>query len=175
MIDFIITFLEKSNVVGWFQDKMEWGPRALGNRSILGDPRVKNMKDIINLKIKKREEFRPFAPSVLESEANNYFNIDKPSPYMNSVYSVKNNIQEIIPAVVHIDNTSRVQTVSEDMNRKYYNLIKQFGYKTGVPILLNTSLNVNEPICESPENAMEVFTKTSMDAIAIQNYVFSKK
>ena len=175
LIDFIITFLEKSNVVGWFQDKMEWGPRALGNRSILGDPRVKNMKDIINLKIKKREEFRPFAPSVLESEANNYFNIDKPSPYMNSVYSVKNNIQEIIPAVVHIDNTSRVQTVSEDMNRKYYNLIKQFGYKTGVPILLNTSLNVNEPICESPENAMEVFTKTSMDAIAIQNYVFSKK
>ena len=127
------------------------------------------------MKIKQREEFRPFAPSVLESEANNYFNIDKPSPYMNSVYSVKNNIQEIIPAVVHIDNTSRVQTVSEDMNRKYYNLIKQFGYKTGVPILLNTSLNVNEPICESPENAMEVFTKTSMDAIAIQNYVFSKK
>jgi len=94
---------------------------------------------------------------------------------MNSVYPVKKNIDKIIPAVVHIDNTSRVQTVSEQMNKKYYNLIKKFGLKTGVPILLNTSLNVNEPICESPENAIEVFTKTSMDAIAIQNWVFSKK
>ncbi len=175
LIDFIIKFLEKSNVVGWFQDKMEWGPRALGNRSILGDPRVQNMKDIINLKIKKREEFRPFAPSILENEADKYFEIDKPAPYMNSVYPVKKNIDKIIPAVVHIDNTSRVQTVSEQMNKKYYNLIKKFGLKTGVPILLNTSLNVNEPICESPENAIEVFTKTSMDAIAIQNWVFSKK
>ena len=166
--------LSKETVVGWFQDKMEWGPRALGNRSILGDPRNPNMRDIINTKIKKREEFRPFAPSVLEERAKEFFNIDKVSEYMCAVFKAKNKAKEIIPSVVHIDNTSRVQTVSKKSNYKFYTLIKSFENKTGVPVLLNTSLNVNEPICENPENALEIFTKTSMDAIVIQNWILTK-
>ena len=175
LCEIVTNYLKNSSVVGWFQDRMEWGPRALGNRSILGDPRVKNMREIINLKIKKREEFRPFAPSVLEEEAKNYFYIDKPSEYMTAVFKVKENVEDLIPAVVHVDKSSRVQTVSKKSNQKYFRLIKKFGEKTGIPILLNTSLNVNEPICESPENAIEIFTKTSMDAIVIQNWLFKKK
>lgn len=150
---------------------MECRPRALGNRSILGDLRVKNMKDIINLKQKKRDEFKPFSTSVLESETYNSFNIDKSSPYMNSVYFVKKNIEKLILAVVNVDKTSSILTVSEDMNIKYYSLIKKFGSKKGISIFLNTLLNVNEPICKNPENTMEVSSKTSIDAIAIQNYV----
>ena len=111
-------------VVGWFQDRMEWGPRALGNRSILGDSRNPNMRDIINSKIKKREEFRPFAPSVLKEKANIYFKIKGEAPYMSAVYEVIGNMKDVIPAVVHVDNTSRVQTVDQDINPKFYNLIK---------------------------------------------------
>lgn len=166
--------LKQNTVVGWFQDKMEWGPRALGNRSILGDPRNPNMRDIINLKIKKREEFRPFAPSVLEEKANEYFEIYDKSKYMCAVYKAKKKAKELIPSVVHIDGTSRVQTVSKDMNLKYYSLIQSFESLTGVPVILNTSLNINEPICENPENALEIFTKTSMDALVMQNWILTK-
>ncbi len=162
-------------VVGWFQDRMEWGPRALGNRSILGDPRNPNMRDIINFKIKKREEFRPFAPSVLFEFANDYFLMNnEDSPYMCSVYDAKKENKSKIPSVVHVDGTSRVQTVKETINPKFYRLIKNFYDLTGVPILLNTSLNVNEPICENPENAFEIFSKTSMDMLVIQNWLFTK-
>ena len=166
--------LIKDTVVGWFQDKMEWGPRALGNRSILGDPRNPKMRDNINFKIKKREDFRPFAPSILEEKAEEYFEMKNESKYMCAVYNAKKKAKDKIPSVVHIDGTSRVQTVSKKMNLKYYTLIKNFEKITGVPVLLNTSLNVNEPICENPENALEIFTKTSMDAIVIQNWIFTK-
>ena len=154
---------------------MEWGPRALGNRSIIGDPRQKNMRDIINLKIKKREDFRPFAPSVLENDAKNYFEIEGTSPYMTSIYKVKEEQKIKIPAVIHVNDTARVQTVSLKDNPKFHQLISAFKEKTGIPMLLNTSLNVNEPICENPENAFEIFSKTSMDLIAIQNWVLLKK
>lgn len=166
--------LTQNTVVGWFQDRMEWGPRALGNRSILGDPRNPNMRDIINLKIKKREEFRPFAPSVIEEKANEYFEIYDKSKYMCAVYNAKKKAKDLIPSVVHVDGTSRVQTVSKEMNFKYYTLIESFEKITGIPILLNTSLNVNEPICENPENALEIFSKTSMDALVIQNWILTK-
>lgn len=165
----------EAKVIGWFQDKMEWGPRALGNRSIIGDPRQKNMRDIINLKIKKREDFRPFAPSVLENDAKNYFEIEGTSPYMTSIYKVKEEQKIKIPAVIHVNDTARVQTVSLKDNLKFHQLISAFKEKTGIPMLLNTSLNVNEPICENPENAFEIFSKTSMDLIAIQNWVLLKK
>ncbi len=161
-------------VVGWFQDRMEWGPRALGNRSILGDPRNPNMREIINIKIKRREEFRPFAPAVISENAGDYFKIKTDSPYMCSVYSVHEDKKNLIPAVVHVDGTARVQTVTQSMNPKFYNLIKSFGNMTGIPMILNTSLNVNEPICENPENALEIFSKTSMDMLILQNWVLWK-
>ncbi|MDC1330602.1 carbamoyltransferase [Pelagibacteraceae bacterium] len=167
--------LANEGVVGWFQDRMEWGPRALGNRSILGDPRNPNMREIINIKIKRREEFRPFAPSVLSEKASEYFKIKIASPYMCSVFDVIEEKKHEIPAVVHVDGTARVQTVEKNMNEKFYNLIKNFGDLTGVPIILNTSLNVEEPICENPENALEIFSKTSMDMLVLQNWVLTKK
>lgn len=174
LCEVVTNSIVNNGVVGWFQDKMEWGPRALGNRSILGDPRDPNMREIINLKIKRREEFRPFAPSVLEEEAENYFLIKNPSPFMTSVFQVKNEVIDKIPAVVHINNTARVQTISQKDNNKYYTLINKFYEVTGIPMLLNTSLNVDEPICENPNNAFEVFTKTSMDMLVLQNWVLSK-
>ena len=174
LCDYTAKILTKKTVVGWFQDKMEWGPRALGNRSILGDPRNPDMRDIINVKIKKREEFRPFAPSIIEEKAEEYYQIKNKSQYICSFYNYKKKAKDLIPSVVHVDETSRVQTVSKEMNYKYYSLIKSFEKLTGVPVLLNTSLNVNEPICENPENAFEIFTKTSMDALVMQNWIFTK-
>ena len=166
--------INSEGVVGWFQDRMEWGPRALGNRSILGDPRNSEIREIINFKIKKREEFRPFAPSILEEYKDQYFHMKAISPYMSSTFKVKDISRNRIPGVVHVDGTSRVQTVNKDFNKKFYNLISNFNQKTNVPVLLNTSLNVNEPICENPENAFEIFSKTSMDMIVIQNWIFEK-
>ena len=166
--------LTQNGVIGWFQGKMEWGPRALGNRSILGDPRNPKMRDIINIKIKKREDFRPFAPSVLEEKANEYFEMNNKSKYMCAIYKAKKKAKNEIPSVVHIDGTSRVQTVSKQINYRYYVLLKNFEKLTGTPVLLNTSLNINEPICENPENAFEIFSKTSMDALVIENWVLTK-
>ena len=177
----LATFVSKkilqNNVIGWFQDRMEWGPRALGNRSILANPITPNMKDIINSKIKKREEFRPFAPAILDYKVDEYFegsseNLD----YMSYVVKAKNyEIHKKIPAVVHSDGTSRVQVVRKDINEKFFNLIEVFSKISGVPVLLNTSLNVNEPMCESPNQAFNVFTSSSMDVLVLQNYVLVKK
>lgn len=174
LCDFVSTHLAEKKIMGWYQDEMEWGPRALGNRSIIADPRYEDIRDLINLKIKLREEFRPFAPAVLVEKASDYFHLSENSDYMGFVFNAKEKAKKEIPAVVHTDNTSRVQTVSRASNNKFYSLIKSFERKTSVPVLLNTSLNVNEPICEKPEDAIEVFTKTSMDILVIQNWVFTK-
>ena len=160
--------ISTGNIVGWYQGKMEWGPRALGNRSILADPRNASMKDILNEKIKHRESFRPFAPSVLEEYASEYFDIDVPSPYMLMVAKVKK--PEIIPAVTHVDGTGRLQTVSNYANPLYYDLINEFFKITGVPVIINTSMNVmGEPIVNTPEQAYQMIVKTDMDCLVLGN------
>jgi len=161
------------NVVGWYQGKMEWGPRALGNRSILADPRRSDMKDILNAKIKHRESFRPFAPSILEEHASEYFDIDQPSPYMLMVVPVKK--PKEIPAVTHVDGTGRLQTVTKESNPLYYNLINEFYKITGVPVIINTSMNVmGEPIVNMPEEAYQMIVKTDMDYIVMGNNLVKK-
>ena len=165
--------IAESNVVGWYQGKMEWGPRALGNRSILADPRNAKMKDILNEKIKHRESFRPFAPCILEERVSEYFDMNIPSPYMLLVSPVKK--PEKIPAVTHVDGTSRLQTVSKDINPLFYNLITNFDKLTGVPVLINTSMNVRgEPIVNTPEQAYNMIVKTDMDYIVMGNYIVKK-
>lgn len=165
--------ISDGNVVGWYQGRMEWGPRALGNRSILADPRNPQMKDILNEKIKHRESFRPFAPSVMEEYASEYFDIQIPSPYMLLVANVKK--PDSIPAVTHVDGTGRLQTVSKNSNLLYYNLIQEFYKITGVPIIINTSMNVKgEPIVNTPEQAYAMLLKTDMDYIVMGNYLISK-
>ncbi len=161
------------NIVGWYQGKMEWGPRALGNRSILADPRREEMKDILNAKIKHRESFRPFAPSILEEFASDYFDIDVPSPYMLMVAPVKK--PKEIPAVTHVDGTGRLQTVSKDSNRLYYDLINEFYKITNVPVIINTSMNVmGEPIVNTPEQTYQMIVKTDMDYLVLNNFLISK-
>ena len=160
-------------IVGWYQDKMEWGPRALGSRSILADPRKAEMKDILNEKIKHRELFRPFAPSILEEYVSEYFDIDRPSPYMLFVAPVKK--PEIIPAVTHVDGTGRLQTVNRDVNPRYYDLINEFYKITGVPVIINTSMNVmGEPIVNTPEQAYSMIINTNMDYIVMGNNLVRK-
>jgi len=152
---------------------MEWGPRALGNRSILADPRNAKMKDILNEKIKHRESFRPFAPSVLEEFASDYFDIDIPSPYMLMVANVKQ--PEKIPAVTHVDGTARLQTVSKESNSLYYDLINEFYKITGIPIIINTSMNVmGEPIVNTPSDAYNMILKTEMDYLLLGNNLVSR-
>ena len=168
---FICNKLKNSEIIGWFKDKCEWGPRALGNRSILADPRNPKIKDIINKKIKRRESFRPFAPSILEERASDYFDIDYFSPHMLFVVEARNNIKEKLPAIVHVDNTCRVQTVNKRFNKSYYNLIKKFEEITDCPVLLNTSFNENEPIVQTPEEAFACFERTKMDCLVLENWV----
>jgi carbamoyltransferase len=166
------------SVVGWFQGRMEFGPRALGNRSILADPRDGRMKDVINEKVKRREAFRPFAPAVLEEEATEYFDMTglRSSPFMLFTVSVKPERRAIIPAVTHIDGTARVQTVSRKTNPRFWDLIAEFKNLTGVPVLLNTSFNVkNEPIVCSPYDAVQCFLSTNIDCLAIGDYLVEKK
>jgi carbamoyltransferase len=161
------------NVVGWYQGKMEWGPRALGNRSILADPRRADMKDTLNAKIKHRESFRPFAPSILEEYASDYFEIDTSSPYMLMVAPIKK--PKEIPAVTHVDGTGRLQTVSKESNALYYDLINEFYKITGVPVIINTSMNVmGEPIVNTPEQAYQMIVKTDMDCIVMGNSLVKK-
>ena len=168
-----VQLISTGNIVGWYQGKMEWGPRALGNRSILADPRNSSMKNILNEKIKHRESFRPFAPSILEEHASEYFDIDIPSPYMLMVAKVKK--PEIIPAVTHVDGTGRLQTVSKDTNPLYYNLVDEFYKITGVPVLINTSMNVmGEPIVNTPEQAYQMIVKTDMDYLVMGNNLVFK-
>ena len=166
--------ISEGNVIGWFQGKMEFGPRALGNRSILADPRNPNMKNIINMKIKRRESFRPFAPSVLKEYQKDWFESDFINPYMSSLAIVKPDKQHLIPAVTHIDGTARLQSVDLNNNYRYSELIHSFYNLTGVPIILNTSFNENEPIVMKPQEALDCLLRTDMDAIFINNYIVTK-
>ena len=165
--------IAEGNIVGWYQGKMEWGPRALGNRSILADPRDEKMKDVLNEKIKHRESFRPFAPSILEEYVSEYFDMDRPSPYMLLVAKVKK--PDKIPAVTHIDGTGRLQSVSKEVNPLYYDLINEFYKLTGIPVIINTSMNVmGEPIVNTPEQAYNMILKTDMDYLVMGNYLVRK-
>jgi carbamoyltransferase len=166
--------LAEGKVVGWYQGRMEFGPRALGNRSILTDPRRPEMKDILNARIKHRESFRPFAPSILEDATGNYFDQDYPSPFMLLTYDVRPGKREEIPAPTHVDGTGRLQTVRRNQNPRFYALIKAFGERTGVPVLLNTSFNENEPICCTPEEAVDTFTRTRLDVLVLGNQYAEK-
>ena len=157
-------------VLGWFQGRMEFGPRALGNRSIIVDPRRAEMKDILNERIKKREPFRPFAPSILEEYTADYFEQSHPAPTMLMVYQIKPERCAEIPAVTHVDGSGRLQTVSRSLNPRYYNLIAEFYKLTGVPVVLNTSFNENEPIVCTPREAINCFLKTRMDVLYLGNY-----
>lgn len=161
-------------IVGWFQGRMEFGPRALGNRSILADPRRANMKDILNRRIKYREPFRPFCPSILAERVGDYFETGKPSPFMVMAYPIKAAKRDSVPAITHKDGTGRLQTVEREANPLYWKLIREFERITGVPILLNTSFNENEPIVATPGQALECFLRTEMDALAIGPYLLLK-
>lgn len=161
-------------VVGWYQGRSEWGPRALGNRSILADPRRKDMADLLNRKIKRRESFRPFAPSVLEERTGDWFTIDYPDPFMLKVYPVRPEQRDRIPAVTHIDGTGRLQTVSETHNPLYWSLIHKFEELSGVPMLLNTSFNENEPIVNTPAEALGCFLRTHMDRLVMGDRVLTR-
>ena len=173
LLSYTAKLISEQNVVGWFQGRVEWGPRALGNRSILADPRNEDMKDILNEKIKHREGFRPFAPSILEEYTKEYFEIEIPSPYMLFVAKIKK--PEKIPAVTHVDGTGRLQTISRDANSLYYDLINEFYKLTGIPVIINTSMNVKgEPIVNTPEQAYAMLQKTDMDYIIMGNYVVSR-
>jgi carbamoyltransferase len=162
------------NVVGWFQGRTEWGPRALGNRSIVAHPGLPNMKDVLNARIKHREWFRPFAPSILAEHQHEYFEHDHPSPYMLHVYKIRPEKRAELCAVNHVDDTGRLQTVARDENPLYYDLIKTFQRKTGIPVVLNTSFNENEPIVCAPEEAIDCFARTRMDALAIGSFLALK-
>ncbi len=162
--------LADGKIVGWFQGRFEIGPRALGNRSILADPRRKDMRETINSKIKHRESFRPFAPAVLEERASEFFEISQPDPFMTLAPRVRADKITTMPSAVHIDGTGRIQTVSRDANPRYYDLIKAFGDLTGVPVLLNTSFNRHEPIVAGPQEAISCYLRTGMDVLVLGNY-----
>lgn len=174
-LDYIATAIYDKKIVGWFQNRMEWGPRALGNRSILANPAVPDIKSIINKKIKRRESFRPFAPSILEEYAHEWFEINHESLFMSFVSKVKSDKQNIIPAVVHIDGTGRLQTVNQKTNERFYNLIKKFNEISGIPLILNTSFNENEPIVMKPDEALACFLRTNMDVLALEKTVLIRK
>ena len=158
-------------IVGWVQGKSESGNRALGNRSILADPRNPNIKDIINRTIKLREDFRPFAPAVLEEHYQEYFDTRLPSPYMSRICKVKS---DKVPGITHIDNTARIQTVNKEFNLRFYKIINEFYKITGIPMLLNTSFNCREPIVETPEHAIRTFDKTALDLLVINDWIIRK-
>ena len=175
LIDTVSSLLEGENVIGWFQGRMEFGPRALGNRSIIADARNKENWQKVNLKIKFRESFRPFAPTVLEENVSEYFDLDRESPYMLLVADVQPDKRDMIPAVTHVDGSARIQTTSEKQNSKYYNLIKAFREKTGCAVIINTSFNVRgEPIVESPKDALNCFLNTHMDYLVMGNILMKK-
>ena len=164
----------EGKVIGWFQGRMEWGPRALGDRSILTDPRRHDMKDILNERIKRREMFRPFAPAIPLDRVGDYFEQDYPDPFMTKVYRIKPERRAEIPAVTHVDGTGRLQTVTEKENPRYYRLIQEFGRQTGTPILLNTSFNENEPVVCTPKEALDCYLRTRMDVLVLENAFLEK-
>lgn len=175
LVDRVTQMLVDGKVVGWFQGRMEFGARALGNRSLLADPRRTDMRDIINLKIKFREKFRPFAPSILEEHVGQWFEIDEPTPYMEKVFPIRPEKRSLIPAVTHVDGSGRLQSVSRRTNPLYHQLISAFYDKTGIPIVLNTSLNENEPVVRTPSEAIACFKRTHMDALVIGNCVIERQ
>jgi carbamoyltransferase len=167
--------IARNNIVGWFQGKAEFGPRALGNRSILANPRNPDMKDILNSRVKNRESFRPYAPAVLEEKAGEYFFLRDSSPFMLLAPQVREDKRKLIPAVTHVDGTARVQTVNKDVNPGFWQLIKEFEILTGIPVLINTSFNLRgEPIVNSPEEALDAFLKTDMDCLVLENIIVEK-
>jgi len=167
--------IAEDKIIGWFQDRMEWGPRALGNRSILANPCNPRIKDILNEKVKKRESFRPYAPAVLEEKALEYFDLKQRSPFMLLAAKVKNDKRHLIPGVTHVDGTARIQTVSKNENPKFWNLIKEFENIIGIPVVLNTSFNLyNEPIVCTPEDAILCFKNSKMDYLVMNNYLIWK-
>ncbi|MCH8014061.1 MAG: carbamoyltransferase [Candidatus Dadabacteria bacterium] len=180
LIERVVDSIQNGKVIGWHQGRFEWGPRALGNRSILADPRSTEMKDIVNVKIKFREPFRPFAPSILEEKAGEYFDIDEPerhypARFMLYVTDVHEDKRDILPAVTHVDGTGRLQTVRKDLNPKYHKLIETFGYATGVQVLLNTSFNLKgEPVVNTPAEAFSSFSASGMDLLVLGNYLVTK-
>ncbi len=180
LLDSVVDHLTNASVIGWAQGRFEWGPRALGSRSILADPRNPNMKDIVNTKIKFREPYRPFAPSVLAESAEKYFDLPNaakhaPARYMLYVVPVKKEAQAILPAITHVDGTGRLQTVFKDQSPRYYKMIEKFGQATGVPVVMNTSFNLKgEPIVNTPANAHNTFSKSEMDALVLENFIIEK-
>jgi len=174
LLEDVAELIASGNVVGWFQGRMEWGPRALGNRSIVAHPGLPNMKDVLNARIKHREWFRPFAPSILADHQHEYFEHDHPSPFMLHVYKIRPEKRKELCAVNHVDDTGRLQTVTREENPMYYDLISAFYRKTGIPVILNTSFNENEPIVCTPEEAIDCFRRTRMDVLAIGPFLVVK-
>jgi carbamoyltransferase len=174
LCDATAALLADGLIVGWFQGRMEWGARALGNRSILADPRRRDMRDTINQKIKFRERFRPFAPSILAEAIDEYFVDAVHDPFMIQVYPVRPDKRDVIPAVTHVDGSGRLQSVSQASNARYWSLIRAFQRRTGVPVLLNTSFNENEPIVERPEQALDCFLRTDMDVLVMGPHMLRK-
>ena len=180
LLDLVVERLVHGKVIGWSQGRFEWGPRALGNRSILADPRNPEMKDIVNAKIKFREPYRPFAPSVLAECAEKYFELPNvarhyPARYMLYVVPVRDSQKTTLPAITHVDGTGRLQTVFREQSRRYYRLIETFGQATGVPVILNTSFNLKgEPIVNTPTDAFNSFRKSEMDALVLENFFIEK-
>jgi carbamoyltransferase len=181
MLDAVVDELAKGHVIGWSQGRFEWGPRALGSRSILADPRRNDMKEIVNVKIKFREPFRPFAPSVLAEATERYFDLPNapaqfPARFMLYVVQLKNGQGNVVPAVTHVDNTARPQAVHKSESPLYYRLIERFGQASGVPVLMNTSFNLKgEPIVNTPQNAFNTFCASGMDALVLGNTVVRKE
>jgi carbamoyltransferase len=181
LITHVVDRLEEGKVIGWSQGRFEWGPRALGNRSILADPRRADMKDIVNTKIKFREPFRPFAPSVLAERTEEFFELPQaaehyPARFMLFVVDVKEDKREALPAITHVDGTGRLQTVRKETNPRYYRLIETFGQATGVPVILNTSFNLRgEPIVNTPKEAFHTFAESGMDVLVLGEYVVEKR
>lgn len=174
LVTIVADYLVDGKVVGWYQGKAEFGPRALGGRSILVDPRRPDAKDLLNSKIKRRESFRPFAPSILSEHVGDFFEIVDKVPFMEKVFPIKQDKRALIPAVTHVDGTGRLQSVDINISPKYYSLINEFYKKTGIPILLNTSFNENEPIVNLPIEALDCYLRTSMDVLVLGNYVINR-
>ncbi|MDD5561006.1 MAG: carbamoyltransferase [Candidatus Omnitrophica bacterium] len=175
LIKYVARRISEGKIIGWFQGRMEFGPRALGNRSILADPRNPNMKELLNAKVKNREPFRPYAPAVLEERAADFFKAKQFSPFMLLATNVKDDKKKAIPAVTHIDGTARVQIVSKSTNPRFWNLISEFENMTGIPVLINTSFNLKgEPIVCSPEDALTDFKRSQMDILVLENYILEK-
>jgi carbamoyltransferase len=174
LIDLAAQDITDGKVLGWYQGRSEWGPRALGNRSILANPNRDDMKDILNARIKRREWFRPFAPAILAEKQSEVFEHDHPSPFMLHVYKIRPNWRDKLPAVNHVDDTGRLQSVSRNENPLYYDLISRFEQKTGIPVILNTSFNENEPIVNTPDEAVDCYQRTKMDTLVIGNFFCQK-